>query len=663
MTLVLERNSPPTNYTSDLSQCTSNNITPCQHPVFTQSAFNLMSPSDFYYAPGTIIGTGSFAQVFKATHKSTERIYALKIIDKSRVPSTEQMDQIKNEISILSGIYNQHIVKLLGHFEDSNSIYLLMPYLSHGQLYTEIQKRKHLDDVTAGQYAMDIIDGVQYLHSLDPKILHRDIKPENILLDDNKRAVLTDFGTGTYLNQGETRKTYCGSPEYLAPEIVLGEEYDERVDIWAIGILLFEMLSGTTPFKANTSTEIYNNISALKIHWPYDVSPLAKNLISKILKSDPSKRLTLEKIKLHPFFSINEQKEVVQKNSENANKFMRDNHRKETLSLFHKKSIDESLHPLLNQIRYDLDSSKDEISKSKAEINQLTSINRELLSLISTLTDENNSMQSRQTKLQSEKNDLARQLEEMENQIQDKDLYVLKLQQDINIKEGKYLEERSTLSLSLNQLKSVYNDLKDDYNKLLSHKSNFYIEDFQLEYIGNRAKRDKCVLKNQLANVENMFKEIKNSFINSIASNCTEIKAISAFYKDNNDYIRQCYLNSFTAFNTLLYQMDNDVKKAIEDTMYAVCIKQNEQINAKVKWLTEQNELLLKYKETHGKDQVIIEGLQEEKKSLIMKNEVAEQQMKVYEHMTMRLQEKLSQMSSEVLEMKFTLQNIDEKDM
>lgn len=661
MTLELDRNSPPTDHTSQSSQCDSNNITPSKVSIFTQSGFNSVSSSDFIYTPGTLIGTGSFAQVFKATHKKTERIYALKIIDKSRVPSVEQMNHIKNEINILSSIYNQHIVKLLSHFEDSNSIYLLMPYLSNGQLYTEIQKLKHLDETTTAQLALDIIDAVQYLHSLEPKVLHRDIKTENILLDDNKRALLTDFGTGTYLNKGENRKTYCGSPEYLAPEIVKGNEYDERVDIWAIGILIFEMLSGTTPFKADNSTEIFNNITSLKIQWPYDMSPLPKNLISKILKLDPNERLTLKKIKNHPFFFYHKIEEKVQTNSYNKAKCMRSTNRKESLSLFHKKSLDESLHPLFNQIRNELDSSRHEISKLKEEINKLTSTNNELLSLISTLTDENNNVQTRHSRLQFERDSIAQQLDETENQIHEKDLSLLKLQQDFNSKEEKYLEDKNALTLNLNQIKSSYNNLKDDYTKLLSLKRNFYIEDFQFEYIGDGFKKDKCKIKEQLILAENMFKEIKNSFFDIISSNCKEIKAISSFYKNNNDYIRQCYLNSFTVFNTLLYQMDNDVNKTIEETMTAVCTKQQEQMKEKVKWLIEQNELLQKYKETHGKDQVVIDRLNEEKKNLMMKVDVSKQQIKTYEQLIMHLQDKLSEMSSEVLELKFTIQNIKEE--
>ena len=195
-----------------------------------------------------------------------------------------------------------HCLRLKNHFEDDDNFYLVMPLASRGQLYKILRRNKKFDERTTAQILRETISALQYLHSFDPPIIHRDIKPENLLLNENGRIYLADYGWSNFKNDGDIRKTFCGTPEYIAPEMLKKEGHDHRIDIWSVGVLMFELLSGYSPFAAKTNQDLYQNIRKLKIHWPADMPPVAKNLISKILKLDPKERLSLEEILKHKWF-------------------------------------------------------------------------------------------------------------------------------------------------------------------------------------------------------------------------------------------------------------------------------------------------------------------------------------------------------------------------
>ena len=153
------------------------------------------------------------------------------------------------------------------------------------------------------QFIRETISAVKYLH--EHNIIHRDIKPENILLDSNYRVKLSDFGWSNFCNPDEKRTTFCGTPEYLSPEMVKKLPHDYRVDIWSLGVLLFECLAGYPPFTGQNEFELLRNIKQLKIHWPIDFPPLAKNLVTKILKINPEERPSLDEILKHSWFNHN----------------------------------------------------------------------------------------------------------------------------------------------------------------------------------------------------------------------------------------------------------------------------------------------------------------------------------------------------------------------
>ena len=265
------------------------------------------SKSDFYRDGDKPIGRGGFGEVWKVIHKATNKLYCIKVISKRSIIDQKMVEQMNREIEIMYKLNHPHVVKLVNHFEDDESFYLIMHYASKGQLYSHLKKAGRFDQKTAAQYMRDTICALQYIHSFDPPIIHRDIKPENILLDENNRVKLADFGWSNYMNTDDDfRKTYCGTPEYLAPEMLSKKGHDKTVDIWSVGVLLFELLCGSSPFAATNQEELFNNIRRHKIGWTSDFPPLAKNLISKILRPNPKDRISLEEILSHIWFEQNQ---------------------------------------------------------------------------------------------------------------------------------------------------------------------------------------------------------------------------------------------------------------------------------------------------------------------------------------------------------------------
>ena len=248
------------------------------------------------------IGKGGFGSVWKVVHKATKKVYCVKIIGKQSIIEQQLVDQMNREIEIMYLLNHPHCLRLKNHFEDDQNFYLLMPLASKGQLYKILRRCKKFDEKTAAQILRETIAALQYMHSFKPPILHRDLKPENLLINDTGRVYLADYGWSNFKNEGDIRKTFCGTPEYIAPEMLKKEGHDHRIDIWCVGVLMFEFLSGYSPFCAKTNQDLYMNIRRLKIQWPNDMPPLAKNLISKILKINPRDRLSLEDILKHKWF-------------------------------------------------------------------------------------------------------------------------------------------------------------------------------------------------------------------------------------------------------------------------------------------------------------------------------------------------------------------------
>ena len=251
------------------------------------------------------LGAGSFGHVYLCTHKATKVQYAIKAIDKRNKSNIEEKPYFRREVEVMYKIHHPNVVKLYGHFEDNNYCYFIMEYISKGNVYSLISqdKKKRINAQIVASLMKDVISAVYFLHNMHPPIIHRDIKPENVLLAEGMVAKLTDFGWSNYMQEDEQRKTVCGTPIYLAPEIIKEQAHDEHVDVWCIGVLLFELITGNVPFQGNDIETLQNNILKLKISWPRDINTDVKNLIMKILKLDPNQRLPLSDMLQHPFFT------------------------------------------------------------------------------------------------------------------------------------------------------------------------------------------------------------------------------------------------------------------------------------------------------------------------------------------------------------------------
>ena len=251
------------------------------------------------------IGEGTFGRVLLVQHNLTQAQYAIKAIDKRNKDNIDEKDYFRREAEIMYRIYHPNIVKLYGHFEDNTYCYFIMEYMSGGNIYSLVPKYGYnkISPQLVASILKDVISAIYYLHHMNPPIIHRDIKPENILINNEMKAKLTDFGWSNYLDTFSKRTTMCGTPVYLAPELVNNTGHDHRVDIWCIGVLMFELLTGHPPWMGEDVQTLKYNISRMKINWQKHMDPDAVDLIKKILRYNPEERISLINMLIHPFFT------------------------------------------------------------------------------------------------------------------------------------------------------------------------------------------------------------------------------------------------------------------------------------------------------------------------------------------------------------------------
>ena len=229
-------------------------------------------------------------------------------MQKSKIILDEDKTRLEREIQVLKILRHPNLVHLYSVIEKDDKIYLIMEYNNGIELFDYIVKKKKLQEKEAFIFYQQIISGIEYLHKV--KYIHRDIKPENILIKpDTKKLIIVDFGLSNKFNNPKKNlfKSACGSPSYAAPEMLNGEKYrGPPVDIWSSGVVLYAMLCGYLPFEDenNNNDELYDKICKGKFDIPNHVSEKAKDLINKILVTDPNKRLTISQIKNHPWFNL-----------------------------------------------------------------------------------------------------------------------------------------------------------------------------------------------------------------------------------------------------------------------------------------------------------------------------------------------------------------------
>ncbi|CAD8139004.1 unnamed protein product [Paramecium pentaurelia] len=263
-----------------------------------------------------ILGQGAFGVVKKVTHKKTNIVYAIKIVEKAMLKKTNMVEQMQNEVKIMYSLNHPYILKLYNHFEDDINVYLILEFVGGGQLYAVLwrQPQKKFDEKTSAKFILQACLALENIHSKN--IVHRDIKPENLLLDEKQDIKLADFGWSNFLKPNEIRQTFCGTLDYLAPEMLeKSRQHDHQIDIWAIGVLCFELLTGLSPFapQININNQTFvekttkDNIINLRFQFPTSFPPLAQDLIKMILVKEPGKRSTCQQIKEHQWIVQNTQ--------------------------------------------------------------------------------------------------------------------------------------------------------------------------------------------------------------------------------------------------------------------------------------------------------------------------------------------------------------------
>ncbi|XP_032434613.1 serine/threonine-protein kinase PLK2b [Xiphophorus hellerii] len=254
------------------------------------------------YCRGKVLGKGGFAKCYEMTDLSTGKVYAAKIIPHARVSKPHQREKIDREIELHRVLHHKNIVHFYHHFEDKENIYILLEYCSRKSLAHILKARKVLTEPEVRYYLRQIVSGLKYLH--EQEILHRDLKLGNFFVSESMELKVGDFGLAAKLEPaGNRRKTICGTPNYLSPEVLNKQGHGCESDIWALGCVMYTMLLGRPPFETTNLKETYRCIREARYSLPSSLSPQAKQLIANLLAKIPEDRPNLDHILRHDFFT------------------------------------------------------------------------------------------------------------------------------------------------------------------------------------------------------------------------------------------------------------------------------------------------------------------------------------------------------------------------
>lgn len=246
---------------------------------------------------GASLGRGKFGRVYLAREKKSGFIVALKILFKTEITGSNATKQVRREIEIQSHMKHENILRLYGYFYDDLHVYIILEYAAKGEMFKLLQKKKRFTEQEGAKYISEMVQALKYIHSKN--VIHRDIKPENIIIGADNKLKIADFGWAVH-NIDSKRYTFCGTMDYLPPEMVCYEKHDRYVDLWGVGVLAYEFVVGNPPFEAKGSTdETFRRIRFVDFTFPAYLSNACKDFISKLLVREPENRLSVDQILSH----------------------------------------------------------------------------------------------------------------------------------------------------------------------------------------------------------------------------------------------------------------------------------------------------------------------------------------------------------------------------
>ena len=549
------------------------------------------------------LGKGAFGEVWKVTHENSKKVYCIKMMTKRDIFEQKLINQINKEIGIMYNINHPYSVKLYNHFEDNEKLYLIMELASNGNLYNFIQNNKNQKIKTKEmlkKIIIQVIEIIKYLHSLD--IIYRDIKPENILLDKDYNVKLCDYGWASYLSKGQFCSAYCGTPEYVSPEVIKKYPYNEKVDIWGIGVLIFELVFGYPPFTSNFNEDRFNNIKEGKINWPKDLNDMElKDLIEKILKVNPKDRISLDEIEKHQwlFDTYKKMKEEKKTNDTFENK------EKSQTEIYKSNIMHNGISKLFNSSKI-----LPKLNSYVALENDGTFDAKELLNIYKM---ENNQLRLKILKVEEDNKILQKKCCDYND--------VCYLNQKLN----KKIDENNQQILSLTSKCEQKDDIIKDNEKKIKELSLQNNEYKKLEYI----KNDYKIMEKELKNLKTLLeqKNINNINIdNNKAMNEEELKKIL------NNFINEFKLENakLSAYNeTKNSLIENTIKKEFDTHITNIknIFEENMSVNSKpykiIEYLNSKMEELYGYKTK-------AERYQSQTELLLNEQKILKEQVNVY---------------------------------
>ena len=642
--------------------------------------------TDFEALEDKNIGKGGFGCVWKVRHKETKKVYAIKVINKESIIKQNLVEQTNREIQIMYKLDHPYIIKLANHFEDDEDFCLIMQYASKGQLYSQIKRLKRLDQKQAAQYMREIISAVKYLHTRDPPIIHRDIKPENVLLDSEGICKLADFGWSNFEEGNKQRETYCGTPEYLAPEMINKSGHDENIDIWSLGVMLFEMLTGKTPFNfKGDRNQLYNSIKTLKIVWTDDFPPLAKDLISKILRLQPKDRLSLDQIIEHQWFKeiplirpilteYNYSKEekltshLIHSNRENEEKKIENEKNKNNLNInsINVNNIDNNL---MNSV------------SSKSSVIIVSEKNQIRVDRIQYEKDQNelDLLRNENSKKEKTINELRQKLEKSSNELsslQIKEREIKNVVSELEEKSTKLLKVEGELKLmkvDFERINKEYNLLKEKNEELIALNTEFETKNRNLE---NKLLTSEQEKNEEIEYLQQKLQKRENDFVNE--ESLKDPNKILKITSDNISELIQLVNTKFSNIKTKILNQENEeiefrtklsnnidqkvnsikndfqnIQKEIANEETILIKKQLEEANKlneenmkKMEWYKKQNSELVQYKSQFNLQNSKVEQLSEEINSLKNAQKITEEKFLYVNNLTKVQNEKIDKLKN-----------------